>query len=87
MVNKPLSASLIFGPLAVGATMLTLLLALLPFRLMTFLALGSAFMALGAAALYTILALICFSQASARLGLLFTPNTIVHPCARPPVAR
>ena len=64
--------SSIFCPLATGAALLTLLLALLPFRTLTFLALGSAFLAFGAALIATIVSLIAFGVAQGRLGLLFS---------------
>jgi hypothetical protein len=42
-------------------------------------AIGVTFLAIGATVIAFVLAIICFGQANARLGLLFNPNTFVQP--------
>lgn len=79
VVNKPLSTAMIFAPLAVGATLLALLFSLIPIRIVTFLAIGTVFLAIGADAIVFTIEIATFTQANGRIGLLFTPNTAVHP--------
>ncbi|KAL8293166.1 hypothetical protein RQP46_000860 [Phenoliferia psychrophenolica] len=79
VTEAPLTAALIFFPLAVGSISLANLLALVPLRMVTILALGMNFLGIGAAAISFGLSLIIFIRANAVLKLSFNPSTFVDP--------
>lgn len=78
IVQKPLTTALIFGPLAVGQTLLCLLLALIPIRIVTMIAMAGVLLAVGASAIAFCIELVMATYANGRLGILFPPQTTVR---------
>ena len=74
-MQKPLTTALIFAPLAVGQTLLCLLFALIPIRIVTIIAIAGTFLAVGASAIAFTLELVFTTYANGRIGILFPPQT------------
>ncbi|KAM0747345.1 hypothetical protein T439DRAFT_329083 [Meredithblackwellia eburnea MCA 4105] len=79
ITEKPLTAALIFYPLAVGSTSLANLLSLVPVRIVTMMALGMTFLSVGATVIAFAIALVVYTRANSLLQISFSPNTYVQP--------